>query len=55
MDEPTPPAESARLQGILQTKGPLALAVVELRPDGSVAIEILEARPRRILQVTRIE
>ncbi|MEO8197642.1 MAG: hypothetical protein ABI689_13085 [Thermoanaerobaculia bacterium] len=33
----------------------LALAKIELQPDGAVAIENLEARPRRILQVTRIE
>lgn len=33
----------------------LALAKIELQPDGTVAIENLEARPRRILQVTRIE
>lgn len=33
----------------------LALAKIELQPDGGVAIENLEARPRRILQVTRIE
>lgn len=33
----------------------LALAKIELAEDGSVAIENLEARPRRILQVTRIE
>ena len=33
----------------------LALAKIELRPDGSVALENLEARPRRILHVTRLE
>lgn len=33
----------------------LALAKIELAQDGSVEIENLEARPRRILQVTRIE
>lgn len=33
----------------------LALAKIELQEDGSVAIENLEARPRRILQVTRLQ
>ena len=33
----------------------LALAKIELAKDGTVEIENLEARPRRILQVTRIE
>ncbi len=33
----------------------LALAKIELAKDGTIVIENLEARPRRILQVTRIE
>ncbi len=33
----------------------LALAKIELAKDGTIAIENLEARPRRILQVTRVE
>lgn len=33
----------------------LALAKIELAPDGKIQIENLEARPRRILKVTRIE
>lgn len=33
----------------------LALAKIELAKDGTVEIENLEARPRRILEVTRIE
>jgi len=33
----------------------LALAKLELGPDGKVEVENLEARPRRILKVTRIE
>lgn len=33
----------------------LALARIEMAPDGTFAIENLEARPRRILTLTRIE
>ena len=48
VNEFTPPEETARLQAVLREKG-------ERGDDGSVKLENLEARPRRIFMVSRSE
>lgn len=48
VNEFTRPEETARLQAVLREKG-------ERGDDGSVKLENLEARPRRIFKVSRSE
>ncbi|MDQ1349519.1 MAG: hypothetical protein QG573_2900 [Acidobacteriota bacterium] len=48
VNEFTPPEETARLQAVLREKG-------KRGDDGSVKLENLEARPRRIFMVSRSE